>query len=137
MNILFHFVINSIIGFILQFNLTEILFIGLGGILIDIDHLFYWFIIRKESSLEKWWKFHKNNFKSLTPHLYFFHFIEIIILFMIISYQINWYLFLISFGFLLHYIFDFINHLVKRKQLIIILKFFSLIIFLVSYKKKK
>ena len=137
MNVFIHFVMNILIAFFLKFNLNEILLIGLGGILIDLDHLFYWFVIKKESSLKKWWTFHKSNFKSLTPHLYLLHFIEVIILFMIISYYVNWYLFLISFGFLLHYLFDVAKYLWVGKSLSQWEEYYSLIFFLVNYKKKK
>ena len=106
MNILIHFIINIFIASIFLKESLEILLIGLGGILIDIDHPLYLIFARKIYNLKEMWKFHKKESKINRPHYYIFHYIEIIILLLFISYFINRYLFLIFFGFFLHWVVD-------------------------------
>jgi len=136
MIILTHFIINFIIGFLIKLQLIEILLLGLGGILIDIDHILYMVFGEKIYSLNGMIKFHKANFKAMKPHFYLFHFIEVIIILLLVSDQ-NWYLFLIFFGFLLHYISDFIKYIYVYKGFYSWTRYFSLIVYLVTYKKRK
>lgn len=136
MNILIHFLINILIAFLFRLSLIEILLVGLGGVLIDIDHIFYMLFGQKIYSIKKAWKFHKKEFKAMRPHLYIFHFIEIILIIMLIFYHINQYIFLIFFGFLLHWIFDAVKYIYHYKSLKPWIKYYSLVIYSVRYKNR-
>jgi len=132
MQIIFHFLINIIIAFLLKLNLVEIILVGLGGILIDIDHVFYIIFGEKIYSFKKAVKFHKREFKLMRPHFFFLHFIEIIFILLIISYFVNWYAFLIFFGFLLHWLADALKYIYVYKSLNPWIKYYSLIFYLVK-----
>ena len=122
MNIIVHFLINVIIAFILRMNLTEVLLVGLGGIIVDIDHLLY--VIFKKISIKDAIKYGLKEFKLKRPHVYIFHFIEPVL---VISYFINWYFFLLIFGVLLHIFADVISYVVFYKSLPPWIKYMSLL----------
>jgi len=132
MNIIFHFLINIIIAILLKLNPIEILLVGLGGVLIDIDHIFYIVFKEKIYSIKKAIKFHKREFKLMKPHFFFFHFIEIIILLLAISYFTNWYAFLIFFGFLLHWLADALKYIYFYRSFFPWIKYYSLIAYLIK-----
>lgn len=131
MNTFFHFLINIFIAFILKFSFLEIFLIGLGGILIDIDHIINLIFVQKIYSIKKMVKFCKENYKKHIPHFYFFHTFESIFLLLIISYFLNWYFFLIVFGFLLHFILDILTYICFYKSIYPWIKYYSFI----YYKK--
>ncbi len=134
MNIIFHFLINIIIAILLKLSHVEIILVGLGGILIDIDHIFYIIFGEKIYSFKKAVKFHKREFKLMRPHFYFLHFLEIIFVLLIISYYFNWYFFLIFFGFLLHWIFDALKYIYVYKSFLPWIKYYSLIVYSITKK---
>ncbi len=136
MHLIFHILISVIVGFLIKLELFEIFFIALGGVLIDLDHIFYIIFEEKIYSVKKAWRFHKKEFRLMRPHFYFLHFLEIIILLMIIFNFINWYLFLIFAGFLLHWILDSIKYIYHYKSFSPWIKYYSLIVYLVTYKNK-
>ncbi len=127
MHVLTHFFINVLIGCIAKLKFIEILLLGLGGIFPDIDHILYIIFGEKIHSIKKAWKFHKREFKLMRPHFFVLHFIEIIIILSVVSYFINWYLFLIFLGFILHWIADAIKYLWFYKSLLPWIKYYSLI----------
>jgi hypothetical protein len=129
-----HFFINIIIAAVLGLTPLEIFLVGLGGVLIDIDHIFYMVFGEKIHSLKKAIKFHKREYKLMRPHFFFLHFIEIIIILMILSYFINWYLFLIFAGFLLHWIFDALKYIYFYRSIVPWIEYYSLIVYLIIEK---
>ncbi|MBR9705423.1 hypothetical protein GOV14_00135 [Candidatus Pacearchaeota archaeon] len=116
MNVLVHSLFNLLTGILANLSLYEIMFLVLGGIIIDIDHLIYMIFREKLHNPKKIWKFHKQEYKINRPHFYIFHFLEIILLLMLISYFINWYLYLIFVGFLLHWIIDVATYIQYYKK---------------------
>jgi len=113
----------------------EIMMVILGGILIDIDHVIYMFFGKGLRSVKAMAKFHQKNFASMTPHVYVLHFLEVIMILMMVSYFINWYLFLIFVGFWLHWVADAIKYLWTYNSFRPWSKYFLLSYYLVSYKK--
>jgi len=132
MHIISHVLINGLIGFLMQLSMFEILLIILGGILIDLDHLLYIVCGEKINSLKKAWKFHKKEYKLMRPHLFIFHFLEPIIIFSLVFYFVEWHIFLVFFGFFLHWITDAIKYLCYYKSFFPWLKYYSLIFYLVK-----
>lgn len=130
MNILLHFIINIVFGLVVNLSLFEASLIGLGGVIIDIDHVFYMIFGKKIYSINGMWKFHVRENAIKRPHVYIFHFIEVILLIGIISYFVNWYLFLIIIGFGLHWIFDCISYLFKYKSFKPWINYLSLIAYI-------
>jgi hypothetical protein len=92
------------------------LIVGLGGVLIDIDHLIYFIFIAKIRKIGDMWDFHKRENAIHRPHFFIFHMIEFIGLFLIISYFIDFTLFLIALGFLLHLLTDAVMYLLHHKS---------------------
>ena len=127
MNILFHFFINILLVLPFKLSLFEILLVGIGGVLIDIDHILFMIFKKKLYSIKDMLKFHRINFKLMTPHFFIFHMVEIILLFMITSYFLNWHVFLISVGFALHYLMDIIKYLWVYKSFKPWISYFSII----------
>jgi hypothetical protein len=113
MNILLHFIINIILASPFNLTITQIIFVGLGGILIDVDHILYQFFVVKNKTPKQMWKWHKQEYKILRNHLFIFHNIEFTILLMAIAYPINFYFFLFSIGMFLHLIQDILNHIAQ------------------------
>ncbi len=131
---IWHIFVNGVVASMLRLKGIEILLIILGGVLIDIDHLGYMFFGRKLRSVESMVKFHRKNFASMTPHLYVFHFLEVIMVLLMVSYFINWYLFLIFVGFWLHWVTDVLKYLWIYGSFRPWSKYFLLAYYLVSYK---
>jgi hypothetical protein len=136
MNVVFHFIINVIIAILLKLDFLGILLVGFGGVLIDVDHILYMTLKEKIYSPRKMIRFHKKESKIMRPHFYFLHFIEIIWALMVIGYFINWYLFLIFIGFLLHWIADSIKYFYYYRSRSPWINYYSLIGYLVNYKNK-
>ena len=86
----------------MPFGYEIALFIAIGTLLIDLDHPIYVIFFEKIYTPLGFWKFHKKEHKMHRPHLYLFHLVEFNVLFLICSYFINYYLFLIAIGFVLH-----------------------------------
>jgi hypothetical protein len=134
MNTIFHFLINIIIAILLKLNLVEILLVGFGGVLIDIDHIFYMIFGEKIYSFKKAAKFSKKEFKLMRPHFFFLHFVEVIGLLLVISYLVSWYALLIFFGFLLHWIFDALKYIYVYKSFSPWIRYYSLIAYFIAKK---
>ena len=127
MNILIHFLFNILFGEIFRFKWEEILLIGLGGVIIDLDHILYQFFIVKNRTIKQMWEWHKRESKINRPHYYVFHYLEIMLIITILGYFFNWYLFLIFLGFILHWIVDAIMYINYYKSLNPWIKYYSLI----------
>ncbi len=132
---IWHIFINGVVASSLRLNGIEILMIILGGVLIDLDHIGYMFFGKKLHSIEEMVRFHKKNFSSMTPHFYVFHFLEVIMILLMVSYFINWYLFLIFVGFFLHWVSDVLKYLWIYGSFGAWSKYFLLSEYLVRYKK--
>jgi hypothetical protein len=126
MHLIIHIIFNILVGFIFKLNITEILLLGFGGAIIDLDHILYMVVGQKLYNPKRMWEFHKKERRINNPHYYVFHYIELIILAMIISYFINWYAFLIFAGFLLHWFLDAVMYLNYYKSLNPWIKYYSL-----------
>jgi len=127
MNTIWHFVISFIL--VLPFGWKTALIVALGSILIDIDHLYLPISLRKTSKKQviKLWR---QETKHHRPHFFLFHTIEFIILFLITSYFINYYLFLIAIGFFLHLVEDIVCYILYYKSLKPWANYLSLIAYL-------
>ncbi|MBT3721158.1 hypothetical protein HOG47_05910 [archaeon] len=132
MHVLIHFIINLFFGFVLGFKNIDILIIALAGIIIDIDHIFYQVFVVKNKTIKQMLEWHKKENAVHRPHFYIFHMIDFLIIFSIISFYVNRTLFLISLGFILHVLADFVMYIFHYKSLNWI-KYF----FLVNYIRKK
>ena len=131
MNILTHFILNILIGLPFKLNYTELLLLGLGGIFIDIDHIIYQYFIVKNKTIKEMWAWHKKENAIHHPHFYIFHQIELIIIFTIVSFYLNRFLFIFSLGFFLHFIedsimyFSYYRNLSWLKHFSVIYQFFD------------
>ncbi|MFA4960874.1 MAG: hypothetical protein WC548_04400 [Candidatus Pacearchaeota archaeon] len=134
MHIIIHAIINFIFGLILNLNRLEIFALVIGGIIIDIDHIVY-MVSRKIYTPKEMLKFHIQESKIMRPHFYFMHFIEPILLLMIIFYFVNILMFYFFLGFLFHWIFDAISYIYFYKSSWPWIKYYSLTKLLINYKK--
>jgi len=135
MNLIWHIFINGMVGALIRLNGWEILMLILGGVLIDIDHIGYMFFGAKLRTINAMRNFHVRNFKSMTPHFYVFHFLEVIMVLLMISYFVNWYLFLVFVGFWLHWVADVLKYLWVYGSFRPWSRYFLLAYYLVRYKK--
>jgi len=137
-----HLVTNVAVGIPLHHisflpNLEYLLGFFLFGILIDIDHIFYFIWKHKTLRPRKWWQVALFYHKKSQPNFYIFH-----------SPEFNFFLFLLSFfhhiflilllSNLIHIFLDIVNHY-SRKGNLEIIRAWSItnaIIFLVNKFKK-
>lgn len=117
MNILSHFILNILVMLPFSLNPTELLVVGIAGVIIDIDHLFYFLFVEKKWHPKDMWSWYKKENAVHRPHFYMFHMVEFILIFMIVSFFINRYLFLVSIGFALHFLEDAIVYIIYHKNL--------------------
>jgi len=110
MHIIYHLIINFIIGIVLlyffpnKFTWIAVMIIVLSGVLIDLDHVVYYTINGGDSHLD----FVNNN-----PHFYFFHTIEFIILIIVLSF-FSRNVFFIMIGSLSHLLADIMRYIVEN-----------------------
>ncbi len=116
MHLLFHFIFNGILAPVVGLSLLEILIVALGGILIDIDHLVHIFFVQRVRTVKGIYKWIIREDSVHRPHFYFFHTLEVVILFAIMSFFLNHYLFLLSMGFLVHYFTDMVGYLIYYRS---------------------
>jgi lipid-A-disaccharide synthase-like uncharacterized protein len=117
MNIVVHFLLNVLIGIGLALPPVYIAFLGLGGIIIDIDHIFYSYFIAGNHTISDMIQWHKQEDSLMRQHPYVFHFIEVLILLVIVSWFIDKRLFVLFIGFAIHVFFDMLNYLFYHKSL--------------------
>jgi hypothetical protein len=106
-----HIITHTLIGFLAalslffmfpsQISLQAAVIIFLSGVLIDLDHVVYYLIMGGNP---------KSDFKNSSPHFYFFHTIEFVLILAALScfYQTA---FLILIGSLIHLMSDIISYL--------------------------
>ena len=80
MNILIHLIVNSLaaipLKYYLGWDLRAVLIFVLAGILIDLDHLFYFFVKYKTIKLYQLITIGKELRKRMKPGIYIFHSFE-------------------------------------------------------------
>ncbi len=135
MNIFVHFFLNMLLFYPFKRNNTELMIVGLSGILIDIDHVIHILFKEKLLSPKKIIKWSKRELKLHRPHMFIFHTIEPIIIFIILASFIHYYLFLVAIGFLLHWLSDAVQYIFIYKSYKPWMQYFSLTYYLMSKPK--
>ena len=133
MNPLVHLFISILFLTIFKLNLSEVLSISIASLLIDIDHIIYYLYNIKKLKLNHILSKCKREYKLHTPHLYFFHTLEFVLLGLAIFYFINWYIFLVFYCFLIHILVDLASDSLYHKSILKLLPYYSII----SYYLKK
>ncbi len=92
----------------------KVLFILVGGVLIDIDHYFWCIFKHKNLNFVDCYRFHsveniKNNYKDITGDTLIFHTIEFLIASIILSFYFKFML-IFTIGVLLHYFLDLLHY---------------------------
>ena len=113
MSPLVHFIFSMITAVILYpiFG-WSVLLIFVSGVLIDIDHYFWYIYKIKDYNMFKCYKFYmikeaKNNYRGIVGALFIFHTIEILVILMVISFFIEIVMFL-TIGIFGHFLLDLI-----------------------------
>lgn len=132
MHIIWHILIGVLIASLAGLGTLGISLIVLGSILPDIDHVLYMVFGEKITSFKGMVEFHKENFKTMTPHFYFLHFLELIIILLVISYFTNKYFFYVVLGMALHWVADAIKYVWYYKSFLPWIQYYSLIGYLIS-----
>ena len=101
----------------------KVVFIIVGGVLIDIDHYFWYVYKYKELSIIKSYKFYikninENNFSNVFGILLAFHTIEFLLLMLALSFY-NQFVLIFTIGLLSHYVLDLIYLCFIPKRLIV------------------
>jgi hypothetical protein len=123
---LFHFIISLIPSiFLFPYIKWNVLFIIIGGILIDVDHYFYYIIRFRNLNFFSFYNYHLNHkkekYKTLKDKRFkriilIFHTIEFIFLLLILMF-FNRYIFYLGVGMIIHLFFDSIQRIVFVKDL--------------------
>ena len=118
-----HLVASAILAAVLypifQWN---VLLIFVGGVLIDIDHYFWYIFKYKKFSLFSCYKHlavevEKNKWKDVIGALFIFHTIEFLLMIVLMSFY-NKHALIFLTGLSVHYLLDFIWHCYLPKRLI-------------------
>ena len=111
-----HAVVSAVLAAILYpIYGANVLFILVGGVLIDIDH-YLWYVIKfKKYGLKECYTYCatgtiKDNWKYVTGCLFIFHNLEFLILSIVLSFYFPW-AFMFTIGLLSHYVLDLIWHI--------------------------
>lgn len=106
-----HFIVSVILG-VLLFPIFKwnILFIIVGGVLIDVDHYLLYYMKFKKFDLVKGYKYFsgKDCWKELINSLSIFHTVEFLILMIVLSFYYKPFVFIVI-GIVPHLIMDFIH----------------------------
>ena len=116
-----HFLFSSIVAIIFYpLFKWKILLILAGGVLIDIDHYFWYILKYKDFNIINSYKFYiknieTNNYKNVIGILLIFHTIEFLLVMIILSYYFE-FAFIFTIGLLSHYLLDytFLYFVVKK-----------------------
>ena len=105
MKFLTHLSVSLILMAILYpFYKTSVLYILIGGFLIDIDHSLWYFMVSKSLNLKKTFEYYyKLDFKDI---LNIFHTVEFMVVFLLFCLYFK--LYLLYVGYIIHMIMDFI-----------------------------
>ena len=121
---LIHLLVSSILAILFYpiFN-WGVLFILVGGVLIDIDHYFWCIFKQKNLNFLVCYKFHsvenkKNNYKEITGDTLIFHTIEFLIASIILSFYFKFML-IFTIGILSHYFLDILNYYFFMKRFVL------------------
>lgn len=126
LEILVNVLIPTAIGVFLNLNLTKGLLLISGSILIDIDHLFYYFFSKHPKNIKSASQFFKQEFRNHNPHFYIFHNFEVLFILLTISYLFGGLLFYLFLGFLVNFVIDIFTYLYFYKSTSPWLRYFSL-----------
>jgi len=101
----------------------KVIFVFVGGVLIDIDHYFWYVYKYKKFNMFGCYKFfygqgRKNNFKEINGALFIFHTIEFLLLALLLSFYSELIL-MVTAGLWVHYVLDLIWHYYVPKRLIV------------------
>ena len=101
-----------------MFSLDLIILIIAWGVLIDVDHLFYYFYKLRTFSFSKVLEYSNKDFISDRPHFYLFHTIDFFLIFGIGLLVVNFdtTLSLLFLTGLIHWILDSIRHYIHHKN---------------------
>lgn len=99
-----HFIVSLVLSILLfPFFKFNVIYIMVGGFLIDIDH-YLWYIFKyRDFNIKKAYKLSKD--KSITYRIHVFHLIEILIICVVLSFYSETFLMLLI-GLIPHYIMD-------------------------------
>ena len=114
------------ISIMLDLDATQAILLITGSILIDIDHLFYYFFSKHPKNIKSAVKFFKQEFKNHNPHFYIFHNFEVLFILLALSYLVGGMLFYLFLGFLVNFIIDIFTYLYFYKSTSPWLRYFSL-----------
>ena len=121
MNIWVHFLTSLILALILYpIFKWKVLFILMGGFLIDIDHYFWYIYKFRKFNLFGCRKYFidNNNIKEQTGGLLIFHTIEFLIASIILSFYFKFML-IFTIGILSHYFLDLLNYYFFMKRFVL------------------
>ncbi len=106
MNLKHHFIVSSVLSLLLfpifKFN---VIYIMIGGFLIDSDHYLYYIFKYRSFNLRKAYHSEKD-FKATSGRIYIFHLIDVLILCVILSFYSKIFL-LFTIGLIPHHIMDY------------------------------
>lgn len=119
-----HSVFSIVLGIILYpYYKWQVLFILIGGVLIDVDH-YLWYILKfKKINLIKCYRYfaddvRKNNWEAISGSVLIFHTIEFLIFVISLSF-FNSIALMLLIGLLGHYALDIIWHFFVPKKIIL------------------
>ncbi len=118
--------IPIVISLLLGFNSAQTILLIIGSILIDIDHLFYYFFSKHPKNIKSALQFFKQEFKNHNPHFYIFHNFEVLFILLTLSYLFGGLMFYLFLGFLVNFIIDIFTYLYFYKSTSPWLRYFSL-----------
>jgi hypothetical protein len=114
-----HIIINTAVGAMLVwrgiFTFDAFLMFVAGGILFDIDHLFYFIFAERTLSITKMAAVGRNLLATHTPKLYIFHTIEFFSVFLSLA-IFNPFLMPLFLGLALHLLLDILNYQIHGKR---------------------
>lgn len=113
-----HFLFGAIFSlalfFLFDVNLLNSSITFLASVFIDIDH-YVWYVQRKKDfSLKRSYLWYKKQVNPQRPFFHVLHTVEILTLFLVLSYFYGFFLFLFI-GILFHSIFDLIEIIYKKE----------------------
>ena len=114
-----HIIINTSIALFLHFlgyfSASDAYMFIAGGIVFDIDHLFYFLFAERTLSIKRMMAVGRQLLSTLTPKLYVFHTIEFFLIFLVVGYMFSP-LTPLFLGFSLHLLLDIYNYVSHGKK---------------------
>lgn len=134
-----HFLASSLIAAALfpiyKWNVSAIF---IGGFLIDIDHILYYYQKTGDLNIFNAYEYHKKFGEILgsykgPPEFFIFHNVELLLIFGVLAFFSS-YLFLIFIGLLTHYLLDMFFDYSRTKR---VMKYYSISLFFLKNRNKK